>query len=311
MQKDNGQAQIGSAGEPKNDQVSVGTNSDLATSTPVSLSNIPVLDLPDMEEPELEFDSESKNTGEVFERDVKSPIFIKVTDMQTQASIEGAIEIGSNIGMQRSQSLKIKTQVDGVPGDAARLRSQSERVTTGEVKPDPAVSASKTLPRYLAEASTPSTGQMPYDTHASKPLPATPVTRNKADELDLTAAADIERTESIYTPLLNRTQGSDASSLSGVGAGKFDTEMALSSSLAREKLAKESEQGNYARLISVANRDDETRRELLMKPMYVVSVGSGYVDLRRKQKLGSGLDFFTKFTAADPEPKLLIWKLIS
>lgn len=311
MQKDNSQFQTDSAEEPKGDQMAIGTNSELATSTPVSLSNIPVLDLPDVEEPELEFDTESKNTGELLERNVKSPIFIKVTDMQTQASIEGAMEIGPNIGMQRSQSLKMKTQVDGVPGEAARLRSQSERVTSGEVQPDAVISASKTLPRNLTEASTPSTGRMPYDTHASKPLPAAPVTHHKPNELDLTATADIERTESIYTPLLNRTQGSDASSLSGVGAGKFDTEMALSSSLAREKLARESEQGNYATLISVSNRDDETRRELLMKPMYVVSVGSGYVDLRRKQKLSSGLDFFTKFTAADPEPKLLIWKITS
>ncbi len=110
----------------------------------------------------------------------------------------------------------------------------------------------------------------------------------------------------MYTPLLNQTNESNTSSLYGIGTGQFDTEMALSSSLARDN-----QHGHYASLISVSNRDSHGRLELLMKPMYVVSVGSGYMDLRKKQKLGSGIDFFKNLTASEPEPKLLVWKITS
>ena len=248
------------------------------------------------EEAELEFGDIKE--GKMGDQDLKSPLFVKVTDPVTHASIEGHVEAGAGLPMSRGERLKSfsgETKREEV--NPHRRRSETMPVTAGTNDQSPW--SSKTTQVNNREDDM---------TVSNKP---DTIQRSYSENLDLSLARRIEHKESIYTPLLNQSRESMGSSLSGIGAGSFDNEMAISNSMAREKIARQSQQGTYASLISVSNGDNKSRIDSLMQPMYVVSVGSGYLDLRRKQKIGSGLDFFTKLKASEPSPKLLIWKVTS
>eukprot|EP00795_Rhopilema_esculentum_P006830 gene6830-12423_t len=275
----------------------------------VRAADIPLPDLPDEEEPELDFERQEEEDIQAVARDVKSPIFIKITDVKTNMSIEGRVNV--DVGTVQSKD--------------TRLTSFSEIETEEHKGPTKSRSQSDVFPKAASEAKeepwtsqTARRNQMPFlqgnfSTPSSKTLPtATKSTASpQPQNLNLSNVNEKVEPESVYTPLLGQNRESNPSSLSGIGATSFEAEMELSASLARDKITRQSQQGNYASLISVSGNDNESRREFLMKPMYVVSVGGGYVDLRRKQKIGSGLEFFMKLAASEPEPKLLIWKVIS
>lgn len=249
-----------------------------------------------VEKESVEVDADEAKTWPTSTGEASSPVFIKVTNPETQASIEGEIEVGHHSGIEkraRYKSFSGRTETDV---NVARNRSETMPVSSNANESLPW--SSKTRHERKEDEST-----ARMDSKSQK--------ENAPGNLDLSSAMKIEHGDSVYTPLLAQTRESNASSLSGVGASSFDNDMALSTSLAREKVTKQSQQGMYASLISVSNQDNRSRIELLMQPMYVVSIGSGYVDLRRKQKLGSGLEFFMKLKATEPSPKLLIWKLTS
>ena len=262
---------------------------------PISKDSIPVLDVGNVDEPELDFGENELKSGTIDGRDLKSPVFIKVTNPETLASIEGAIEVDPHPVIGRNTRFKSFSGTAGSRSDPRRGRSES--------MPSDVSAPSQGLP-WSSKA-----GRQTEDAEADHHETTETVQRNMPGKLDTSPAKKLEHRESIYTPLLKAERESTASSLSGVGAFSFDNEMALSTSLAREKITRQSKQGLYASLISVANRDNEGRQDLLLQPMYVVSVGSGYLDLRRKQKTGGGLEFFMKLTASEPSPKLLIWKI--
>ena len=287
--------------QPKSgdEQQGKGKNETDIGAAPASVNDVPLLEDQDVEETELDFEGDNFKPGTLYERDLKSPIVIKVTDPETQAFIEGAVDLEETPGMGRNTRFKSFSGMTRASADAQRGRSE-------------------TMPAGVATAQ----GGQPWSSKAersgnetdfpsiSNPGPDS-LPRNTPGELDLSATRKIEKSESIYTPLLNKTREPLTGGQPYVGTNKFETEMALSSSLARETVARESQQGMYASLISVSNRDNESRKGLLLQPLYVVSVGSGYMDLRRKQKVGSGLDFFMRLTAGEPSPKLLIWKVTS
>ena len=267
---------------------------------PVSVSNIPSLDDQDVDEPELDFAESDSKAGTLHARDVKSPIFIKVTDLETQESIEGAMEVES--GLSRDTRVMSFSGITKQSTEAQKARS--------ETMPASGAVAREKLP-WSSKAGGYREKSEPDFSAPSDP-DSDALQKNTPGQLDLSAATKIEKRESIYTPLLSQTREQPGTgNLPCVGTNTFESEMALSSSLARERVTRQSQQGMYASLISVANKHDESRQELLLQPLYVVSVGSGYVDLRRKQKIGSGLDFFMKLAASEPSPKLLIWKVTS
>eukprot|EP00794_Sanderia_malayensis_P015150 gene15150-16707_t len=218
-----------------------------------------------------------------------TPLSIKVTDNETQSVVEGSIDVDGEVTIETKENILLRNETDQVKDDSDE-NDQTKREAASlpyASHPKTPVASSNTLPRQ-------------GDGEQRQAIVETP------KNLDLSGAGLAEE-ESIYTPLLNKTGESYTSTMSAVGTRDFESEMALSSSLAREN----SSHGYYKSLVSVSNRDVESRMELLMKPMYVLSVGAGYLDLRKKQKLGSGIDFFKNLTASEPEPKLLIWKIIS
>ena len=268
----------------------------------IRTADIPLPDLPDEEEPELDFERQEEEEIRAVARDVKSPIFIKITDIKTKMSIEGGVNV--DVGSVRSRGTTFSQRET----KEHKSRSQSDvfQEAASEDKKEPWMSQTarrNKMPFLQGDFSTPSSKTLPAATKSTA--------SQQPQNLNLSNVNEKVEPESVYTPLLGQNRESNPSSLSGIGATSFEAEMELSASLARDKITRQSQQGNYASLISVSGNDNESRREFLMKPMYVVSVGGGYVDLRRKQKIGSGLEFFMKLAASEPEPKLLIWKVIS
>ena len=268
---------------------------------PTSVEDIPVLDDHDVDEPELDFQGNDLEAGAFSERDVKSPIFIRVTDPETQESIEGALEMEHSPVMSRHSRFKsFSANTEPV---VETQRGRSETMPTKVAATDSRMPWSSKAGRFKETDET----DLPSFPNANNDASS----KNTPDQLNLSAAKKWEKSESVYTPLLNKSREPAVKIGPNVGTSAYETDMAISNTLAREKVTRESQQGMYASLISVANRDGESRKDLLLQPLYVVSVGSGYMDLRRKQKIGSGLEFFMKFTASEPTPKLLIWKVTS
>jgi len=265
---------------------------------PTSVKDIPVLADHNVDEPELDFEGNDLEAGAFNERDVKSPIFIRVTDPETQESIEGALDMEHSPVMSRDS--RFKSFSASTKSVVEPQRGRSETMPAKVTATESGVPCSSKGGRFKETDET----DLPNANDNASP-------KNTPDQLDLSAAKTWEKSESVYTPLLNKSREPAVKIMPNAGTSAYEADMAISNTLAREKVARESQQGMYASLISVANRDGESRQDLLLQPLYVVSVGSGYTDLRRKQKIGSGLEFFMKFTASEPTPKLLIWKVTS
>lgn len=147
-----------------------------------------------------------------------------------------------------------------------------------------------------------------YEQYKVLPLPKSP---NNSVNIRSTSNPTTPKTpigsytdKGMYTPLLNSDNFS-TSLTSTIGLRAYEKEISLSDS----SLVRETNESYYASLVAVSKREEETRRDCLLMPSYVVSVGVGHVDLRKKVRPLSGLDIFKSFSGEAQEPLLMIWKL--
>ncbi|XP_066915965.1 rho guanine nucleotide exchange factor 10-like isoform X2 [Clytia hemisphaerica] len=115
-----------------------------------------------------------------------------------------------------------------------------------------------------------------------------------------------------YTPLIAESDGREntfASSItSAVNFKDFERELSFGPSLAD----KVDGDGNYASLVAHSKREVAARKDALLKPCYVVSIGVGHIDFRRPSKRGSKTaEFFRALSTggAQPESMLIAWKI--
>ena len=146
-----------------------------------------------------------------------------------------------------------------------------------------------------------------YQEYQSKPLPHRPTSMTNTPEKTPikkdSQRSDTSTESNLYTPLM--PDNISDSLTSSIGMRAYDRTMSLNTSLVREP-----NESYYASLVANTNKEEESRRDSLLHPWYVVSVGVGHLDLRKRPKPSGGLDFFRSFSSTDPEPLLIIWKLV-
>lgn len=159
------------------------------------------------------------------------------------------------------------------------------------------------------------------ETYKTLPLPERPWQSIQSDKSvyhqDSTNIDMRNYTPLVISPNSYRKSHSVESSMSdviGTIAYEKDTSLGLQSHPENKK------ESYYASLVTLSKRDVETRKENLLKPCYVVSIGVGHVDLRKKlnKRESKTLEFFRALsmsaghspTSSNQRESLLIaWKL--
>ena len=115
-----------------------------------------------------------------------------------------------------------------------------------------------------------------------------------------------------YTSLIDSDREPSFSGSFPSGNGLKDYERDLSFGISSVP-KKEDGDGQYTSLVAHSKREADARRDVLLKPCYVISIGVGHVDFRKPSKRGSKTaDFFRSLTSSNDnqlESMLIAWKI--
>ena len=112
--------------------------------------------------------------------------------------------------------------------------------------------------------------------------------------------------EDQYTPLLSHEFSAESiQSVAGISA--FEKDLSFHGSTA--SLARETNESYYASLVAVSKREEENRKSVLVNPWFILSVGVGHVDFRKRARNANSLDFLRSFSISEPEPLIILWKI--
>jgi len=121
-----------------------------------------------------------------------------------------------------------------------------------------------------------------------------------------------------YTPLIEeeqRNQSLTSSVSSGIGIKAYEKDISFGAGVAPSNSKKTEGDGNYASLATHSKREADVRRESLLKPCYVISIGVGHIDYRKPNKRGSKTaEFFKALSSvatptSQTESMLIAWKI--
>ena len=180
-------------------------------------------------------------------------------------------------------------------------------------------------PQSDAKTSTPNNKQPFYSPHKEQnihdhyktlPLPKSPDVAQDEEDLDVSPdpkmmtprmnTVDKIKEEDQYTPLLSHEFSAESiQSVAGISA--FEKDLSFHGSTA--SLARETNESYYASLVAVSKREEENRKSVLVNPWFILSVGVGHVDFRKRARNASSLDFLRSFSISEPEPLIILWKI--
>ena len=152
-----------------------------------------------------------------------------------------------------------------------------------------------------------STWNNTYEHYKALPLPESPST--SSNNIDMRNYTPLE----INLSKSNSNNSLDSSISSAIGLNQYEKDTSLSYSNPKHK-----KEGYYASLVTLSKREASARKETLMAPWYVVSIGVGHIDLRKKvKKENKTLEFFRSLSVSassaqstsQKESLLIAWKV--
>ena len=156
------------------------------------------------------------------------------------------------------------------------------------------------------------TMEMVRDHYRTLPLPHSPWHSFNRDEARSVAATPPPLDLKNYTPLIvenERETSLTGSFASGIGLKDYEHDLSFGFVPASKKTDGD---GQYTSLVAHSKREADARKEVLLKPCYVVSIGVGHIDFRKPSKRGSKTaEFFRSLASGTPqaEPMLIAWKI--
>ena len=155
-----------------------------------------------------------------------------------------------------------------------------------------------------------------HDHYKTLPLPKSPDIAQDDEDLNVSPdpkmmtprrnTVDKIKEEDRYTPLLSH-EFSAESIQSAAGISAFEKDLSFHGSTA--SLARETNESYYASLVAVSKREEENRKSVLVNPWFILSVGVGHVDFRKRARSTNSLDFLRSFSSSEPEPLIILWKI--
>ena len=155
-----------------------------------------------------------------------------------------------------------------------------------------------------------------HDHYKTLPLPKSPDIAQDDEDLNVSPnpkmmapkrnTVDKIKEEDRYTPLLSH-EFSAESIQSAAGISAFEKDLSFHGSAT--SLARETNESYYASLVAVSKREEENRKSVLVSPWFILSVGVGHVDFRKRARRENSLEFLRSFSSSEPEPLIILWKI--
>ena len=245
----------------------------------------------------------------------------KVQDQESIIDVkQPAKEEEEKKGMQQLETVVSSTPNKDLPKEPLEL-DLNERFEDGDIYESPIPPSTPegyssvkkknngTLNSEVSSTDLNDTNEMLRDHYRMLPLPNSPWHSLREEDISKGGtSSSLDRKN--YTALIDSDREPSFSGSFSSGIGLKDYERDLSFGISSKK---EDGDGQYTSLVTHSKREADARRDALLKPCYVISIGVGHVDFRKPCKRGSKTaDFFRSLTTTGDsqlESMLIAWKI--